>query len=82
MPQAEWHQPDQVESATPRQQGLTSLAAGCSTQHLPCRSSIAAWRNNLTISNVVPLLASDEARYVTGTELEIDVGYTIEQRRG
>lgn len=29
------------------------------------------------ISNAVLFLASDEARYVTGTELKIDAGYTI-----
>jgi len=29
------------------------------------------------VSNAVLFLASDEARYVTGTELKIDAGYTV-----
>jgi (+)-trans-carveol dehydrogenase len=28
------------------------------------------------VSNAVLFLASDEARYVTGTELKVDAGYT------
>jgi NAD(P)-dependent dehydrogenase (short-subunit alcohol dehydrogenase family) len=32
----------------------------------------------VAISNAVLFLASAEARYVTGTELKIDAGYTIE----
>jgi NAD(P)-dependent dehydrogenase (short-subunit alcohol dehydrogenase family) len=32
---------------------------------------------SVDISNAVLFLASDEARYVTGTELKVDAGYTI-----
>ena len=35
------------------------------------------WVEPVDISNAVLWLASDEARYVTGTELKIDAGYTI-----
>ncbi len=35
------------------------------------------WVEPVDISNAVSFLASDEARYVTGTELKIDAGYTI-----
>ena len=35
------------------------------------------WVEPVDISNAVLVLASDEARYVTGTELKIDAGYTI-----
>ncbi|HEY0260977.1 MAG TPA: mycofactocin-coupled SDR family oxidoreductase [Lacisediminihabitans sp.] len=35
------------------------------------------WVEPVDISNAVLFLASDEARYVTGTELKIDAGYTI-----
>ncbi|BDZ52126.1 oxidoreductase [Frondihabitans sucicola] len=35
------------------------------------------WVDPVDISNAVLFLASDEARYVTGTELKIDAGYTI-----
>jgi SDR family mycofactocin-dependent oxidoreductase len=35
------------------------------------------WVEPIDISNAVLYLASDEARYVTGTELKIDAGYTI-----
>jgi SDR family mycofactocin-dependent oxidoreductase len=35
------------------------------------------WVEPVDISNAVLYLASDEARYVTGTELKIDAGYTI-----
>jgi NAD(P)-dependent dehydrogenase (short-subunit alcohol dehydrogenase family) len=35
------------------------------------------WVHALDISNAVLFLGSDEARYVTGTELKVDAGYTI-----
>ena len=35
------------------------------------------WVEPIDISNAVLFLASDEARYVTGTELKIDAGYTV-----
>jgi (+)-trans-carveol dehydrogenase len=35
------------------------------------------WVELVEISNAVLFLASDEARYVTGTELKIDAGYTV-----
>ena len=35
------------------------------------------WVEPVDISNAVLWLASDEARYVTGTELKVDAGYTI-----
>ena len=35
------------------------------------------WVEPVDISNAVLFLASDEARYITGTELKIDAGYTI-----
>ncbi|AXH36321.1 NAD(P)-dependent oxidoreductase [Humibacter sp. BT305] len=35
------------------------------------------WVEPVDISNAILFLASDEARYVTGTELKIDAGYTI-----
>jgi SDR family mycofactocin-dependent oxidoreductase len=35
------------------------------------------WVNAVDISNAVLFLGSDEARYVTGTELKVDAGYTI-----
>ncbi|MBH0119968.1 mycofactocin-coupled SDR family oxidoreductase [Rhodococcus sp. CX] len=34
------------------------------------------WVQPIDISNAVLFLASDEARYVTGTELKVDAGYT------
>ncbi|GAA3757416.1 mycofactocin-coupled SDR family oxidoreductase [Microbacterium kribbense] len=35
------------------------------------------WVEAIDISNAVLFLASDEARYVTGTELKVDAGYTV-----
>jgi SDR family mycofactocin-dependent oxidoreductase len=35
------------------------------------------WVESIDISNAVLFLASDEARYITGTELKIDAGYTV-----
>ncbi|GAA3663036.1 mycofactocin-coupled SDR family oxidoreductase [Microbacterium marinilacus] len=35
------------------------------------------WVEPVDISNAVLFLASDEARYVTGTELKVDAGYSI-----
>jgi SDR family mycofactocin-dependent oxidoreductase len=35
------------------------------------------WVETIDISNALLFLASDEARYVTGTELKVDAGYTI-----
>jgi SDR family mycofactocin-dependent oxidoreductase len=35
------------------------------------------WVESADVSNAVLFLASDEARYVTGTELKVDAGYTI-----
>lgn len=35
------------------------------------------WVEPVDISNAVLFLASDEARYVTGTELKVDAGYTL-----
>ena len=35
------------------------------------------WVQPVDISNAVLFLASDEARYVTGTELKVDAGYTL-----
>jgi SDR family mycofactocin-dependent oxidoreductase len=35
------------------------------------------WVEPVDVSNAVLFLASDEARYVTGTELKVDAGYTI-----
>jgi NAD(P)-dependent dehydrogenase (short-subunit alcohol dehydrogenase family) len=52
-----------------REQGAEAFAA---TNALPL-----PWVEPLDISNAVLFLASDEARYVTGTELKIDAGYTI-----
>ncbi len=34
------------------------------------------WVEAIDISNALLFLASDEARYVTGTELKVDAGYT------
>ena len=34
------------------------------------------WVEPIDISNAVLFLASDESRYVTGTELKVDAGYT------
>jgi len=35
------------------------------------------WVEPVDISNAILFLASDEARYITGTELKIDAGYTL-----
>lgn len=35
------------------------------------------WVQSIDISNAVLFLASDEARYVTGTELKVDAGFTL-----
>jgi SDR family mycofactocin-dependent oxidoreductase len=35
------------------------------------------WVESIDVSNAVLFLASDEARYVTGTELKVDAGYTL-----
>ncbi|MXP24236.1 mycofactocin-coupled SDR family oxidoreductase [Gordonia sp. HNM0687] len=35
------------------------------------------WVDPIDISNALLFLASDEARYVTGTELKVDAGYTV-----
>jgi SDR family mycofactocin-dependent oxidoreductase len=35
------------------------------------------WVEPIDISNAILFLASDEARYVTGTELKVDAGYTL-----
>jgi NAD(P)-dependent dehydrogenase (short-subunit alcohol dehydrogenase family) len=35
------------------------------------------WVEVEDVSNAVLFLASDEARYVTGTELKVDAGFTI-----
>ncbi len=35
------------------------------------------WVEPVDISNAVLFLASDEARYITGTELKVDAGYTV-----
>lgn len=35
------------------------------------------WVEPVDVSNALLFLASDEARYVTGTELKVDAGYTI-----
>jgi NAD(P)-dependent dehydrogenase (short-subunit alcohol dehydrogenase family) len=35
------------------------------------------WVEPVDISNAVLFLASDEARYVTGTELKVDAGLTV-----
>jgi (+)-trans-carveol dehydrogenase len=35
------------------------------------------WVEPVDVSNAVLFLASDEARYVTGTELRIDAGNTL-----
>jgi (+)-trans-carveol dehydrogenase len=35
------------------------------------------WVEPIDISNAVLFLASGEARYVTGTELKADAGYTV-----
>ena len=35
------------------------------------------WVELIDISNAVLFLASDEARYVTGTELKADAGFTV-----
>lgn len=35
------------------------------------------WVEPIDISNAVLFLASDEARYVTGTELKVDAGFTV-----
>ncbi|ASR38548.1 3-ketoacyl-ACP reductase [Prauserella marina] len=45
--------------------------AFASTNALP-----VPWVEAVDISNAVLFLASDEARYVTGTELKVDAGYT------
>jgi (+)-trans-carveol dehydrogenase len=34
------------------------------------------WVEPIDVSNSVLFLASDESRYVTGTELKVDAGYT------
>jgi NAD(P)-dependent dehydrogenase (short-subunit alcohol dehydrogenase family) len=36
-----------------------------------------AWIDPIDVSNAVLFLASDESRYVTGTELKVDAGFTI-----
>jgi SDR family mycofactocin-dependent oxidoreductase len=35
------------------------------------------WIEPVDVSNMILFLASDESRYVTGTELKVDAGYTI-----
>jgi len=35
------------------------------------------WVDPVDVSNAVLFLASDESRYITGTELKVDAGYTI-----
>jgi NAD(P)-dependent dehydrogenase (short-subunit alcohol dehydrogenase family) len=35
------------------------------------------WVEPVDISNAILFLASDEARYVTGTELKVDAGLTV-----
>jgi SDR family mycofactocin-dependent oxidoreductase len=35
------------------------------------------WVEPVDVSNAVLFLASDEARYITGTELKVDAGYTL-----
>ena len=35
------------------------------------------WVESVDVSNAILYLGSDEARYVTGTELKIDAGYTL-----
>jgi NAD(P)-dependent dehydrogenase (short-subunit alcohol dehydrogenase family) len=35
------------------------------------------WVEPIDVSHAVLYLASDEARYVTGTELRVDAGYTL-----
>jgi SDR family mycofactocin-dependent oxidoreductase len=49
-----------------------AAAVFTSTNALP-----VPWVEPEDVSNAVLFLASDEARYVTGTELKVDAGYTI-----
>ena len=35
------------------------------------------WVDPVDISNALLFLASDEARYITGSELTVDAGFTI-----
>jgi SDR family mycofactocin-dependent oxidoreductase len=69
MNEATWRLflPD-VEHPTAEQ----AAAAFTPTNALP-----VPWVQAIDISNAVLFLASDEARYVTGTELKVDAGYTI-----
>ena len=57
---------------TPHPTREQAAAVFASTNALPI-----PWVDPVDISNAVLFLASDEARYVTGTELKIDAGYTI-----
>jgi SDR family mycofactocin-dependent oxidoreductase len=43
----------------------------------PTNALPVPWVQPVDISNAVLFLGSDEARYVTGTELKVDAGYTI-----
>jgi SDR family mycofactocin-dependent oxidoreductase len=43
----------------------------------PTNALPVPWVQPIDISNAVLFLASDEARYVTGTELKVDAGYTV-----
>jgi len=58
------------ESEHPTQEQAAERFAATNALPIP-------WVEPVDVSNAVLFLASDEARYVTGTELKIDAGFTI-----
>ena len=54
----------------PSKDQLTELLAEMNALPVP-------WVEPVDISNAVLFLASDEARYITGTELKVDAGWTV-----
>lgn len=59
------------DAAAPTREDAAVARVFASTNALP-----VAWVDPVDVSNAVLFLASDEARYVTGTELKVDAGYT------
>jgi (+)-trans-carveol dehydrogenase len=54
----------------PTKEMLTGLLAKMNVLPVP-------WVEPIDISNAVLFLASDEARYITGTEFKVDAGWTV-----
>jgi NAD(P)-dependent dehydrogenase (short-subunit alcohol dehydrogenase family) len=57
--------------ANPTKEMLTGLLAKMNALPVP-------WVEPVDISNAVLFLASDEARYITGTELKVNAGWTVQ----